>query len=276
MNKTSQLVPAILAFSVSLCFCGSLFADEPKTKTLLLLGQKPDGHPPATHEYMPGQRILAHLLRDVPGWKVEVVQADGAWPEGPELLSKADAVVLFVSHGGYWIQDDPRRFEALVRLAERGGGIAGLHWGLGVKDAKRIAGFAKLLGACHGGPDRKFKFFEEIDPTTAAEHAVTRGVEIPKLREEYYFALKREPTASDALVPLITIPVEGDDGMVSWAWQRPDGGRSFGFTGLHFHENWRQESYRRLIAQGVLWTMKVEPPAGGLDLSVPETLLKLE
>ena len=52
-------------------------------------------------------------------------------------------------------------------------------------------------------------------------------------------------TAGDALVPLITIPVEGEDGkthddLVSWAWPRPDGGRSFGFTGLHFHENWRR------------------------------------
>jgi hypothetical protein len=28
-------------------------------KRLLILGQKPDGHPPGTHEYMPGARLVA-------------------------------------------------------------------------------------------------------------------------------------------------------------------------------------------------------------------------
>ncbi len=40
-------------------------AAEPKK--LLLLGQGPDGHPPTTHEYLAGSRILAKCLKDVPG-----------------------------------------------------------------------------------------------------------------------------------------------------------------------------------------------------------------
>ena len=31
-------------------------------KQLLVLGQKPDGHPPGTHEYMPGARIVKALM----------------------------------------------------------------------------------------------------------------------------------------------------------------------------------------------------------------------
>ncbi|MGC3971695.1 MAG: ThuA domain-containing protein [Pirellulales bacterium] len=274
---------------LSLCFVSaalylggsSASADEPRTKTLLLLGQKPDGHPPGTHEYTPGQRILKHLLGDVPGWKIEVVQADNPWPEGPELIAKADAVVLFVSQGGAWATEDPRRYDAFAQLAARGGGLSGLHWGVGVKDPKKIAPFVKLLGASHGGKDRKFKFFEEITYTPSKNHPVTTGVGGLTLREEFYFALKREPTASESLVPLVTIPVDGDDGkphddMVSWAWTRPDGGRSFGFTGLHFHDNWQRSEYRRLITQGVLWTMGREIPKDGVNVDLPDDLLRLE
>lgn len=269
------LVLFLFSLSVSPYLCGSSSAAE-KEKSLLLLGQKPDGHPPGTHEYMPGQRILKHLLGDVPGWKIEIVQADGAWPEGPELIARVDAVVLFVSQGGAWVTEEPRRYDAFAQLAARGGGLAGLHWGLGVKDAKKIAPFVRLLGACHGGPDRKFKFFEEITAVPKAGHPIVAGVPRLTLREEFYFALKREQSASESLVPLVTISVDGADDMVSWAWQRPDGGRSFGFTGLHFHENWSRPEYRRLITQGVLWTMGQELPAEGIKVGeVPAELLKL-
>ena len=57
--------------------------------------------------------------------------------------------------------------------------------------------------------------------------------------------------------PVVRATIEGKDEMVGWAWQRPDGGRSFGFSGLHFHDNWKRAEYRRLLAQGVAWTLKL-------------------
>ncbi|MBA4019597.1 MAG: hypothetical protein C0483_20730 [Pirellula sp.] len=265
----------LLVLSVTLFLCNETCAAEPAVKTLLLLGQKPDGHAAGSHEYMPGQRILQHLLGDVPGWKIEIVQADGEWPQGPELLAKADAVVLFVSEGGRWVVEDPRRYDAFAKLAARGGGISGLHWGVGVKDPKKIAPFVQLLGACHGGADRKFRVIEGSIQVPDSKHPVVRGVVSTKLRDEYYFALKREPKASEALVPLITVSIDGVDEMIGWAWQRPDGGRSFGFTGLHFHKAWEKSAYRRLVAQGVLWTMGQEIPAAGVDVAIPAELLAL-
>jgi len=53
--------------------------------------------------------------------------------------------------------------------------------------------------------------------------------------------------------------IDGEKETVAWAWQRPSGGRSFGFTGGHFHENWKQERYYRMLTQAVLWAAKVEP-----------------
>ena len=65
---------------------------------------------------------------------------------------------------------------------------------------------------------------------------------------------------------MLRAKIDGTDEIVSCAWERPDGGRSFGFTGLHFHENWRRVAYRRLVAQGVLWTLKLPVPNAGLPV----------
>ena len=39
--------------------------------------------------------------------------------------------------------------------------------------------------------------------------------------------------------------------------QRPDSGRSFGFLGGHFHDNFGKEPFRRSIVNGILWTAGV-------------------
>jgi hypothetical protein len=70
--------------------------------------------------------------------------------------------------------------------------------------------------------------------------------------------------------------IDGEAEMVAWAFRRPDGGRSFGFSGLHFHDNWRVKEYRRLVAQGVLWTLDLPIPKEGLPVEVEEADLKLK
>src|SRR5260370_1160086 len=76
-------------------FGGPAWAAAPKK--LLLVGTGPDGHPPQTHEYMAGLKILERCLKGGPGLEVTTVKAVGAWPEGPELMQRADGLVLFVS-----------------------------------------------------------------------------------------------------------------------------------------------------------------------------------
>lgn len=274
----------IAGLTLSVAWCAMCGAAEPAPKRILLLGQKPDGHPAGTHEYLPGQRILKTILQRVPGVEVEIVQADDPWTDGPELLAKADGVVLFVSEGAKWISADPRRYEAFTKLAERGGGFTGIHWGIGTKDAKNIEPYVKLFGACHGGPDRKYKFTDFQVTLPGAEHPICSGLKPFEVNEEFYFTLKRAGAADGMLTPLAEInaaaagDISGSSSptplMVSWAFERKDGGRSFGFSGLHYHRNWEREEYRRLMTQGVLWTTKVPVPKDGLNLSVPDSLLK--
>jgi hypothetical protein len=51
--------------------------------------------------------------------------------------------------------------------------------------------------------------------------------------------------------------IDGRAETVAWAYERPDGGRSFGFSGLHFHDNWARPEYQKLIVQATLWTLKL-------------------
>lgn len=242
---------------------------------VLLLSQGPDGHPKGTHEYVAGQHVLATCLAGVPKLEISQVRADGDWPEGPELLAKADGAVLFVSEGAKWLNSDPARRAAFAELAKRGGGLSVIHWGMGTKTAEHIEPFVSLFGACHGGPDRKYKFLETQVRVTAKDHPTTAGLADFKIKEEFYYELKRQPE-SPAFVPLLTAEIDGGEQMVSWAWQRADGGRSFGYTGCHYHENWSRPEYQRFLAQGVLWTLKLDPPQEGFPAPIRGDDLKLE
>ena len=114
-------------------------------------------------------------------------------------------------------------------------------------------------------------------------HPILRGVSPHKVHEEFYFALKLAAKtggvtlseSGSAVTPLLRIPVDGEQRAVAWSWERPDGGRSFGFTGLHFHDNWKHESYRRLVAQAALWTLKRDIPANGLSVEIADEDLAL-
>ena len=61
---------------------------------------------------------------------------------------------------------------------------------------------------------------------------------------------------------------------VAWAYQRPDGGRGFGFGGPDMHSNLALEDHRRLLLNGLVWAARMEVPAGGVASIVPDDLMK--
>jgi type 1 glutamine amidotransferase len=183
--------------------------------------------------------------------------------------------VLYLAEGAKWIQADPKRKEALARVAARGGAIVGLHWAIGTREAPPIADYLRLLGGCHGGPDRKYQILEAEAQVADPRHPITAGIAPFRVRDEFYYRLKFiQPDTG--LRPILRVPIDGQLETVAWAWERPDGGRSFGFSGLHFHNNWRLPEYRRLVAQGILWTLKVSVPKDGLPVEITDDDLKLK
>jgi len=60
----------------------------------------------------------------------------------------------------------------------------------------------------------------------------------------------------------------GEPHTVAWAYERPGGGRGFGFTGGHFHQNWGHEDLRRLVLNAIVWLARVEVPAQGVQSEI--------
>lgn len=255
---------AALLFLV-MCLDPAFSADEVPPKHLLLISQGPDGHPWNTHEFRAGVRILHKLLGDVPGLEITTVDAEESPRDIPKLVDAADGVVLFVSQGSEWVGSHPERLAAFQRLAKRKGGITALHWAVGAKDPRYIDVAKNLWGATHGGPDRKYV----VDQRTLVPnviHPITMGLQPLTIRDEWYYNLKF--TSEGGFDALWITTIEDESRPVAWAWERPNRGRSFGFVGLHFHENWGDETYRRFVSRGVLWTLRLEEPEDGLSLEL--------
>jgi len=235
---------------------GSQAATAAEHKTLLLIGQSPDNHPRGTHEYVAGLDILAGLLEKTNGLQIRHAKADEPWLEGPEMLEGADGVVLFLAEGARWVQAEPRRHQALSKLAARGGGLVALHWAMGSKAPEPIEPFLKLFGGCHGGADRKYQVLETELRIADPKNPLTAGLTPFRVRDEFYYQLKFAKAVPEVR-PVLQADIDGRQETVAWSWDRPDGGRSFGFSGLHFHDNWKFAEYRKLLTQAVLWTLKI-------------------
>ena len=52
-----------------------------------------------------------------------------------------------------------------------------------------------------------------------------------------------------------------------------NGGRGFGFTGGHFHKNWADDNFRRIVLNAVVWIAKGIVPEGSIKSATETDLL---
>ncbi len=261
----------IASLLVLLFFVSVGVADGPK-RVLLLAGKGSHGY--GAHEHQAGIRVLAKCLEGVPGLEISSHYVDGDWPQGPELIAGADGIVMFMDMASHWQQADPQRQAALEDLMARGGGVLALHWAVGGKEDKYIPFHLRLVGGCHGGSDRKYTHAEVELKRAKAKHPILCGIENFRIDDEFYYQLKWAQQGQ--ITPLLTATIEGSPNQAAaWAFERPDGGRSFGFVCLHFHKNWGLLECRRLVAQAVLWSVKLPVPKQGLPVKVSHEDLQL-
>jgi len=50
---------------------------------------------------------------------------------------------------------------------------------------------------------------------------------------------------------------------------KPGGGRGFGFTGGHFHKNWQNDDFRKVVLNAIAWIAKTDVPAEGVPTKTP-------
>jgi type 1 glutamine amidotransferase len=285
--KTPSHLSLILGLAL-LGFAGTQAAD----KKIVLLAGNPS-HGPGEHEHNAGCLLLGKLLNQVPGVKAEV-NLNG-WPKDMKIFDGADSVFIYCDGGGgHMAAQSPERLKFIGDLMKRGIGFGCCHYAVEVEKNKGGPEFLDWMGGyfeTHWSVNPHW----DADFTTIPKHPVTAGVNPFKIRDEWYFhmrfqeGMKGVTPILSAIAPASTMnrkdgPHEGNPAVreavakgepqhVMWAYERPDGGRGFGFTGGHFHKNWGQDDFRRVVLNAIVWTAKADIPAGGVQSKVtPEDL----
>jgi type 1 glutamine amidotransferase len=256
MNMRKYLLMA--AFGLGLCL-HTASAGEEKTTRILLIAKDRD-HAFSQHEYLSDCTILAKCLRQTKGVEAEV---SNGWPRDPARLKGVKAIVLNTRMGGSVMFDPLVRSQA-EKLLKSGVGLSAIHWGTG---AEKNAGEPWLHAL--GGWFNADLFSQYMVRTTRlqqadAKHPICFGWKEYDLREEYYIKLKFMPGAR----AILKAQVDKHEYPVAWVYERPDGGRSFGFLGGHFHDNFGIRDFRLAIVNGILWTAHVEIPPEGAPVHI--------
>ncbi|MEW6159998.1 MAG: ThuA domain-containing protein [Verrucomicrobiota bacterium] len=258
---------------------------------LLIAGRPSHGH--MEHEYRAGCLLLQKCLAQLPGVKVNVATND--WPTDARAFEGVDAVFIFSTGGGAHPAIKPDRLELLDGLMKKGVGFGTCHYAVEVPKDKGGPEFLRWQGGY-------FEMHWSVNPHWTADfkelpkHPITRGVKPFQVNDEWYYHMrfvedmKGVTPILTALPPASTLnrpdgPHSGNPAVreairqgkpqhVAWAYERPDGGRGFGFTGAHYHKNFGDENFRKIVLNAILWIAKAEVPPEGVECTVTAEDLK--
>jgi type 1 glutamine amidotransferase len=282
-----KLLPQVLLIALA----SGLLAANADKKLVLIAGKV--SHGPGDHEHRAGCLLLKKCLDKTPGLQVTVVT--NGWPEDAGVFEGADAIAIFSDGGGGhpFIQAD--HLTVLGNQAKKGVGLGCIHFAVEVPKDKGgpefrdwIGGHYEHLYSCNPMWTPDFQKFPD--------HPVTRGVKPFSIRDEWYMHMRFRPEMKGVTPLLVAKPSDevrkgpyvypkgpydhivagsGQDEIMMWAVERPDGGRGFGFTGGHYHKNWANESFRKVVLNALVWLSKMDVPADGVQSTVTEEDLKV-
>jgi type 1 glutamine amidotransferase len=265
-------------------------------KHLLMLAGSPS-HGYLEHEYRAGCLLLQSCLANTPELKITVVSNN--WPADESVFRGVDAVFMFCTGGAAHPANHPGRLKTLEALMEKGVGFGTCHYGVEVPDNAAGTAFLKWQGGY-------FATNWSVNPHWTASfekfpsHPVTRGVKPFKINDEWYYHMRFVDDMKGVTPILSAVPPDKSRGRpgindphggnphvqarmgqaehVMWCYERPGGGRGFGFTGAHFHKNWEDENYRKVMLNALLWLSQLDVPTGGVasQLSAGQILENLD
>jgi type 1 glutamine amidotransferase len=243
-------------------------------------------HGPGDHEHRAGCLLFKKCLETVPGVKAEVF---AGWPKEAGALEGADAIVIYSDGGGGHPAIQGDRLKQLEAAVKKGAGVGFVHYAVEVPKEKGGKEWLEWTGG-YFETDWSVNPFWTANFKTFPNHPVTRGVKPFQQNDEWYFhmrfveGMKGVTPILSAVAPPETMkrkdgPHEGNPAVresvakgelqhLMWVYDRPDGGRGFGFTGGHGHKFWGNENFRKVVLNGILWIAKVEVPANGLECAV--------
>ena len=288
----------LLALGLGLAPLSSPAKTPDGRQKLVLIAGKPS-HPPRMHEFNAGVQLLAKCLaQGTPALKVEFVL--NGWPADEAVFADADAVVFYMDGGAKHeaVQEGGARLAKIDEWTKRGMGIGCMHYGVevvadqaGDQFKRWIGGYYENMYSCNPMWEPNFTQF--------VEHPITRGVRPFQIKDEWYFNMRfadgfsadkvnldgavkfwpilvAKPSDDVRKGPYVApkgpydhiVAASGRPEAMMWAVERPSGGRGFGFTGAHFHDNWANDNFRKTVLNALVWVAKGEVPAAGVESKV--------
>ena len=267
--------------TLAVLLAGSLGAAVAADKKLVLIAGRVS-HGPGDHEHRAGCLLLQKCLAGVPGLQVTVVS--NGWPADVSVFAGADAVAIFSDGGGGhpFLQGD--HLKVIGELAKKGVGIGCIHYAVEVPRDKGGPEFQEWIGGYYEDHYSCNPMWTP-DYQKFPEHPITRGVKPFSIRDEWYMHMRFRPDMRGVTPILVAKPSDqvrrgpyvwpqgpydhivagsGQDEVMMWAVERADGGRGFGFTGGHYHKNWGNESFRKVVLNALVWLCKLEVPPDGV------------
>lgn len=301
MLHRSWIFPCLLvavsstAFSFTTIAKGATPAEgvtaEAGPKRIAFIAGRPS-HGYGSHEHYAGSMLLAETIEKA-GLGIETDVYRG-WPEDASVLDSVDSIVIYCDGGGGHVAIPHR--DKMQQLMDAGKGLVCLHYAVEVPKGQPGDDFLKWLGGY-------FETHWSVNPHWEANFAelpaspIVRGVKPFKANDEWYFHMRFRPNMDGvtsilhAVAPESTMRrsngphsgnpdvrravAEGVPQTTAWTFQRPDGGRSFGFTGGHYHWNWGRPEVLKLVTNAIVWTAAAEVPEEGVSLE-PVPFKKLE
>lgn len=233
------------------------------------------------HAYGAAFRMLARMLnQNVPEVHAIVLQEDADLSP----MNEADAIVLG-SDGGRLVKTLGDRLEPLM---QKGVGLACIHYTVDPGSKESVNRLIEWIGGA-------YEQYWSVNPHWEAafqkfpDHPVSRGLRPFKIADEWYYHMRFVEEMKGVTPILSAVPPESTrqrpDGphsgnpevrartgmpeTVGWVYERPGGGRGFGFTGMHTHWNWAQDSYRTCVLNAIVWIAGAKVPADGVPSQRP-------
>jgi len=244
-------------------------------------------HGTGQHEHRAGCMLLAAQL-EKSGLGFETMVVTNGWPSDESVFDGADAIVIYADGGPS--HPAMKHLEKLKQLADKGIGIGCIHYAVEVPKGKPGAVFLETLGA----------YFEtdwSVNPHWDAsfkmtDHEIANGVDDFTIRDEWYYHMRFRENM-EGITPILSsappaetlsrkdgphsgnphvrqaVLVDKEPQHVMWAFERPNKGRSFGFTGGHFHKNWQNDDQRRVVLNAIVWISGGKIPESGIPSPTP-------
>jgi hypothetical protein len=260
-------------------------------KKLVMLSGRPS-HGPMEHEFNAGVLLLKKCLESVPD--LEVAHYRNGWPESEKAFEGASGIFLYADGGGGHPFIQNGRLSIIGDLINRGVGLICAHFAVEVPKDKGGKEMQSWIGGYY---EHQYSCNPMWTPEFAdlPEHPITRGVKPFSIRDEWYFNMRFRPDMKD-ITPILTARpsdavrngpyvyprgpyphIQKETGRIEtmmWAVQRKDGGRGVGFTGGHFHHNWKDDNFRKVVLNALMWICQVDVPKDGVTSTVREAEIK--